>query len=164
MEQAAQVPTADDVPRASAGTKTPAASRPWGTHTTASRSWKGLPPPQAAVRSPGVRFLSPTRIGLQESHQRGTFSSRAAKRNLCMLTASRKSRMPNRRHPSCEFAGTYRGRHRSQAIALQGAMYVSTISLMSEALKECRVPALQSKRELTTARATATLPFLERRL
>ena len=45
------------------------------------------------------------------------------------------------RHTSCLLAGTCPGRHRLSAIVLKSAMYVSYMALMSEALKECHVPA-----------------------
>ena len=53
-EQQAKAQTADDVPRASVGTKTPVASMPVGNHTTASRNRKGLPSPPAAALAPGA--------------------------------------------------------------------------------------------------------------
>ena len=94
------------------------------------------PPPQAAAPSPGFPFLRRRTAPLSKPECSQTQPPHA-------------DRLPEVKNAPA---------------SSPGAIYVSSIAFMSEALRECQVPAPRSKRELTTARATATPAFLERRL
>ena len=114
LELAVRAPTTGGVQPISAGTKTPAVSKPSSARTTTFRSQGGLPLPQAAVLFISCRnkARSQAKSSLQARPASDCKSAiRWERRSPAVrpVAVSAPSRMPKRRHTSCELAGTCPG-------------------------------------------------------